>query len=417
MKTQSEAKVVAKSDNQQSQSAKAQVTKDKESFVHGGRTYRLTTRKGSPFYNLRFERQGKVITHSLKTDIRHVAIAKAVAFLKTFEEASRTGDKSKLDQIRTKNDFCTIAAIAQAWEASIPTLKIAKRTAMDYIGQLKGLIKDSTGRQDVADLRSNILTKELIDGFVKNARAAGRPDHSISSQIVHARAVFKKSRMDTYQDLKLPDLTLFRSCSYEFETNEKTGFIPFSAQEFIDLEDGAEQLYAERSPVWVAYILMSCFGLRNDMVYRLRWEDFVTTWPNFVVRHGITRFTVRGNYKEAKAVSHRVPEEIWEKLQSFRSPAAEYVVPAHHKTARHEICYRGINAFMDRYIDRSADGERKKAYLLRRQFGSAMSEKAGVYAAQKGLGHRSVTTTEKYYGVREFESDGLSLEDLRAFNR
>jgi hypothetical protein len=417
MNTQSVAKVVAKSETQQSQPEKAQVTKDKDGFIHGGRSYRLTTRKGSPFYNLRFERQGKVVTHSLKTDIRQVAIAKAIIFLKTFEESQTTGDTSKLDRLRTKNDFCTIGEIVLAWEASIPTLKIAKRTAMDYIGQLQGLIKDSTGRQDVSGLRSNILTKELIDDFVKNARVSGRPDHSISSQIVHARSVFKRSRMDTYKNLKLPDLTMFRSCSYEFETNEKTGFVPFSAQEFIDLEVGAEQLYSERSPVWVAYILMSCFGLRNDMVYRLRWEDFVTTWPNFVIQHGITRFTVRGNYKEAKAVSHRVPVEIWHKLQAFRSPDDEYVVPARHKTARHEICYRGINAFMDRYIDRSADGERKKAYLLRRQFGSAMSEKSGVYAAQKGLGHRSVTTTEKYYGVREFESDGLSLEDLRAFNR
>jgi integrase len=389
---------------------KSSKAKGKDSFVHGGRTYRLTTRKGSPFYNLRFERKGKIVGHSLKTDVRHIAIAKAITFLKALDEAATTGVTTSVDRLRHKSDYCTMGEIGQAWKASIPSLRIAKRTAMDYIGQLEGLICDALGREEIGSLRSNdVLTKETVDAFVKNAREAGRPDHSIASQIVHARAVFKKSRMDTYKGLKLPDLTMFRGCSYEFEPNDKTGFVPFTQQEMLDLASGAAELFREKSPTWVVYALMNYFGLRNDMVFRLKWDDFF-------LEAGAMKFTVRGNYKEARAVTHTMPPELWDKLSTYRAKGAEFVVPAKHASHRHDICYRDINAFFDRFIDRSADGERKKSYLFRRQYGTILADKIDVYAAQKGLGHRSVTTTEKYYGPRDFDAPkGLTEEDMRTY--
>ena len=382
----------------------AKSSNGKDSFSHGGKTYRLIRRNGSPFYNLRFVQRGKIVAHSLKTDRRHLAIAKAITFLKALEESQASGDTTRLDRLRTKSDYCSIADIAKAWKESIPTLRIAKRTAMDYIGQLEGLLRVSTEREDVGSLRANILTKETVDDFVENARKEGRPDHSIASQIVHARAVFKKSRMDIYKDLKLPDLTMFRSCSYEFEPNENTGHDKFTPQELIDLHTASELLYQERNPVWIAYILMFSFGLRNDMVFRLKWEDFTTD-------AGITRFTVRGNYKEAKGVSHRVSADVWERILNYKSDKAEFVVPGKHEKARKDTCYRDICRFIERYVVRP--GEKKKAYLLRRQYGTVKCETEGVYAAQRGLGHRSVTTTEKYYGPREFTADGLDLSIIR----
>jgi integrase len=389
--------------------AKSAKVKSKDSFVHGGKTYRLIRRKGSPFYNLRFVQQGKIVAHSLKTDLRHIAVTKAIAFLEALEESQASGDTTRLDRMRTKSDYATIEEIALAWKGAIPTLRIAKRTAMDYIGQLEGLLRVSTGREEVGSLRSNVLTKETVDAFVEGARKAGRPDHSIASQIVHARAVFKKSRMDIYKHLKLPDLTMFRGCSYEFESNDKTGFVPFSQQEMLDLANGAEELYRDRRPVWVVYALMNYFGLRNDMVYRLKWDDFFEDG-------GVMKFTVRGNYKEAKAVTHTVPSDLWVRLKAYRTTDAEFVVPARHKSDRHDICYRGINAFFDRFIDRSAEGEKKKSYLFRRQYGTILADKADIYAAQRGLGHRSVTTTEKFYGPRDFDAPiGLTDEDLRNF--
>jgi integrase len=385
----------------------AKNSKGKDSFSHGGKTYRLIRRNGSPFYNLRFVQRGKIVAHSLKTDIRHVAVAKAITFLKAFEESQASGDTTRLDRLRTKSDYCTIAEIAKAWKESIPTLRIAKRTAMDYIGQLEGLLRVSTGREEVGSLRANILTKETVDDFVEGARKEGRPDHSISSQIVHARAVFKKSRMDIYKDLKLPDLTMFRGCSYEFESNDQTGFVPFTQQEMLDLAAGAEEMYQARNPVWVVYALMNYFGLRNDMVFRLKWEDFST-------EGGITRFTVRGNYKEAKAVTHTLPEGFWEKLKSFKTDGCEFVVLSAHKTERHDICYRQINAFFDRFVSRP--GEKKKSYQFRRQYGTILADQVDIYAAQRGLGHRSVTTTEKFYGPRDFAAPvGLSPDDLLRF--
>ena len=398
---------------------KSSKAKSKDSFVHGGRTYRLTTRKGSPFYNLRFERKGKIVGHSLKTDVRHIAIAKAITFLKALDEATTTGVTTSVDRLRHKSDYCTMGEIGQAWKASIPSLRIAKRTAMDYIGQLEGLICDALGREEIGSLRSNdVLTKETVDAFVKNAREAGRPDHSIASQIVHARAVFKKSRMDTYKGLKLPDLTMFKGCSYEFAPNMKTGSVKFTEQESLDLANGAEELYREKSPVWVVYVLMNYFGLRNNMVKGLKWSDFTTSWPNFVMKEGITRFTVRGNYDEAKAVTHTLPAGFWDQLLSYHTEGAEFVVPAKHDSHRHDICYRDINAFYTRFVDRSASGDRKKAYNFRKQYGTVTADKEGIYAAQRGLGHRSVTTTEKFYGPRDFDAPvGLTADDLRSYGR
>jgi integrase len=210
--------------------------------------------------------------------------------------------------------------------------------------------------------------------------------------------------MDLYKHLKLPDLTMFRACSYEFEPNKQTGHDKFTTQELLDLHAASESLYQQQSPLWVAYILMFSFGLRNGMAYQLRWKDFTE-------KDGEVRFVARGNYTEAKGVSHRVPADIWERLQAYRTEGGEFVVPARHDSARHDICYRDICRFIEQYVKR--EGERKKAYLLRRQFGTVKCETEGVYAAQRGLGHRSVTTTEKYYGPREFSSDGLGMDAIR----
>jgi len=62
-------------------------------------------------------------------------------------------------------------------------------------------------------------------------------------------------------------------------------------------------------------------------------------------------------------------------------------------TARAKLCDRDICRFVEPFIK----GRRKLAYELRRWAGLRVATRYGVYAAQAFLGHRSVTTTEKFY--------------------
>jgi integrase len=62
-------------------------------------------------------------------------------------------------------------------------------------------------------------------------------------------------------------------------------------------------------------------------------------------------------------------------------------------TARKDICQRAINRFVRRFLPDREEG----AYELRKWAGSQVWSTQGAEAAQMFLGHRSITTTERYY--------------------
>jgi integrase len=375
-------------------------------FKHQGKSYSFYQKTGNPNLYIRIQHQGKPRWKCLDTSEKKPAAIRAGAWI----DSLFASKWDVLETLKTRNDFATIGEITETFLANVRHLGIKHVTALGYVVSLRNILSDALGTNDPESLKSTVLTGETLNKFVAVSRQAGRPDWSISGQIGQARSILKEreGRMEIYSALKLPDLTSWRNAKWAFAVNTKRGFVPFSTQQVIDLETAAAQLYVDRNPVWIAYTLMSLFGLRNSMVFNLKKSDF--TFDDNQIR-----FTVKGDYAEAKAVEHTISRETYEKISTFFDQG-EYVVPG-HQTSRKKICNERICAFMKRYVDRTAEGERKKAYLLRRQAGTVKAYTENIFAAQAMLGHKSVKTTENDYGPRVLRSAGISPDDILKFYR
>jgi hypothetical protein len=375
-------------------------------FKHQGKSYSFYQKPGNPNLYIRVQHQGKARWKCLDTPDKKAAAIRAGIWIDSLFNSKW----DVLETLKTRNEFATIGEIIDVFLANIRHLGIKHATAKGYVVSLKNILGDALGSEDPLSLKSTVLTGETLNKFVAVSRQARRPDWSISGQIGQARSILKEreGRMDIYNALRLPDLTTWRNAKWAFETNIRRGFVPFTTQQVLDLEAGAAQLYDERNPVWISYTLMSLYGLRNSMVKNLKKSDFTIT------ESAIT-FIVKGDYAEAKAVEHTIDKETYEKITTFFDDG-EYVLPG-SKTKRQHASNTELNNFMRRFVDRSTQGERKKAYLLRRQAATVMADAKDIFAAQAMLGHKSVKTTENDYGPRVLRSPGISPDDIRKYYR
>lgn len=365
---------------------------------HRGETYTLWMR-GGKFY-LRLSRNGKGIWKSLKTTQKAAALERARKHLTELER----NDWKPTAKAPAQERVATLGQILVAFGKSGGQTLLSHRTIRQYAGSMKEFVSTATGKEFNPETPSSILTEDLVRKYMAACREIDpetglprRPDPSIQSSITQARCVLQENFSDIYRHLKLPDLTGFR-VKKRFKKHIAAGFVPLDRQTVIDMETAAQSLWEIRESVWIPYAMMSVLGLRNGEVEKAKWSDF-----NERVVYGsdgtpkLTRtFRVRADYEEAVTGEIEVPEDFWAKLLPYKEAAtSEYVCPGKNKTERAQVCERNINRFVERFIQ----GREKVSYELRKWAGSIVATKHGIYAAQRFLRHKSVTTTERYYAT------------------
>lgn len=373
-------------------------TRTEHQVEHHGKGYSLWMR-GSNFY-LRLERDGRTIWKSLRTANLPAAKTKARTELETLSKNDWKPEAKSVAPQRT----ATLGEILQRFEAGNATTLLDARTARDYANTLKKVVEVGTGRPYDSTISSSILTEQLVRNYITKGREINpetgkprRPDSSIRSSLVQARCVLQEHFSDLYHDLKLPDLKGFRA-KKRFKPQQEVGFVPFDRQTVIDMEAAAERLWQNRDATWVCYALMSQLGLRNGEVEKALWSDFITR-PVFNEKGKKTEIRVlrvRAGYDEAVGGEIEVPDDLWAKLEAYKDEAiTEFIVPGKNKTERANVTERQINRFVERFIP----DRQKLSYELRKWAGSIVATRHGIYAAQRFLRHKSVTTTERYYAT------------------
>ena len=361
-------------------------------ITHQGKSYQLW-RRGDNLY-LRIMRDRRQIWKSLKSSNKAVAIATAKKYL---DEQSRTGWAPEVVAASPAR-LATLGEILSRFEdpKNISRLLISERSVAQYASALKTLVSTGTGKEYIPSISSSILTEKLVRDFIARSREAKRPDHSINSHLTTARCVLSEKFSEIYDGLTLPDLKGFR-LKKNFKGNKSEGFRDFGRQTVIDMESAAEALWQVREPVWVVYAMMSQLGLRNGEVERAKWSDFEerTIFNANGESSTIRTFRVVAQYEEAIEGEIEVSDELWQKLSAYKKDDSEFVVPGKNKTERAIYCERMINRFVERFIP----DRQKKSYELRKWAGSIVATRHGIYAAQRFLRHRSVTTTERYYAT------------------
>jgi len=368
------------------------------SFNHRGESYTLWLR-GGKFY-LRLTRNKRPLWKTLRTNSKPVAIERAK---KVLDELERNDWVPAAKSTRPKR-LATLGEILTTFRSSGAQTLLSPRSIRQYAGSLEELVETATGKAFDESTSSSILTEDLIRKYMAACRqidpatnSPRRPDHSIQSSITQARCVLQENFSDIYRDLNLPDLTGFRA-KKRFKKNTESGFVPLDRQTVIDMEAAAQRLWEIREAVWIPYAMMSVLGLRNGEVEKARWSDFEerTVFDMKGQASRIRVFRVRADYEEAISGEIEVPDDLWAKLTPYKDEATtEYVVPGKNKTERAQVCDRNINRFVERFIK----GREKVSYELRKWAGSIVATRHGIYAAQRFLRHKSVTTTERYYAT------------------
>ena len=359
-------------------------------FKHKGRNYTLYKRGNNPNFQFRYNRDGRDIWKSLGTPIKAAAIAHAVNYL----NAAQSGKWDVVESMSLRNTYSTIGEILDRLEQNKDALNTSESALKEYSNALQNLLRVVTGRQSVLDEPSSILCEDSVHKFVAHCRRMGRSDVGTRSLLIQARAVFKESRMHIFKGLKLPELKGFK-INPDFNITADESFTDFTPEEVDGLTRAAASLWEKRDPIWVVYILMSELGLRNNEAKNARWEDVVMRTTFDLTGKPIHNRTLRvkANYAEAVARFPEISDELWAELLVYKQDGSEHIIPATSMTARDKLCDRAICRFVEPFIR----NRRKLAYELRRWAGSRVATRYGIYAAQAFLGHRSVTTTEKYY--------------------
>ncbi|MEI6033537.1 MAG: hypothetical protein WCS65_04535 [Verrucomicrobiae bacterium] len=371
-------------------SAKSTVLKptviDVTEFVHRGRKRRIFRREAQGNFYIRREIGGRALWKCLDSPIARIAIGNAHSWLDALQLSAADAKWERLDPVRSKTAWAGIGEILARYEArATGAVQIAPHSVKNNANCLRKLLRLAIGAEDPDGLRADVLTEATARTFIEKCRSAGRSESGIRSSLVQARSVFSPALLYLYEGLKLPELAGFR-VAVRFDTGEDTGFEPIAHDVISRMETAALSLRDADAPTWLVYMLMSRLGMRNVELERatIDWlqPDDDGIWHLAIpeTKGGHSRFLA-------------LPADLDAGTIRELAGAGEHLVAARTLTERRIICQRTINRFVARFLP----SRQKCAYELRKWAGSLVWSTQGAEAAQHFLGHRSMSTTERYY--------------------
>jgi integrase len=383
-------------------------------FSHRGRDYTLFNRPGQEHFSVRTTiKNDKGVrerrTKGLGTADQKTAIKNARLWLDAVDRM----DWGKVEELRGKSQFCTVGQILDAYELRAEAvLRISHKTRLVNGGALLLLVAEGLeiSQSAARERRADILAGDLVRRFVAVARMGGMSDPGIASRLRKARAVVSRVAVELlYEGLKLPDMEGFRRHPVSLEGARDLGFRPFPEGMRLALEARMVKLRDVLPGVYLSYLAMARLGLRNCEVWPARWDWFRQSAGGQVVLEIRDRPEEGFTTKTGEARDLLVPAGLWEELRAVAgSDAGAYFLPGGTPTERRRIVERDLNRMLRPILT----GYRAGAYELRRWAGSLVWSTQGPAAAQRFLGHTSMSTTERYYARFLKPVSAVSAPDL-----
>lgn len=362
---------------------------DVTEFVHRGRKRKIYRREPQGNFQTRRMVAGKDLTKTLDSPIATIAIKNARAWLDAVQQSAADEKWSRLDPVRSRTPWASIKDILERYESrATGSVKMERSTAVANANCLRQLLRVVTGTEDPDQLRADVLTEATARTYIEKRRAAKHSESSTKSSLSQARSVFSPAILYIYDGLKLPDLSGFR-VAIRFNTGEDSGFEPIPHDAIARMEEAAIALRAVDPATWLVYMLMSRLGLRNIEMERatLSWlrQDESGNWHLDIPE---TKGGTARNLALPADLSHSDIRQI-----AATQENGVHLIPARTITERRTILKRTINRFVIQFLP----GREKVSYELRKWAGSLVWSTQGSEAAQHFLGHRSMSTTERYY--------------------
>jgi integrase len=389
----------------------------------------VDARRQSQYYVVRIEREGRRTTFPLGTSNKADAAFKARDIYNTvivngWEAATKAHKKS----MHRPNPLTVGELITEARKH----LDVRPLSFGGYTRSLRKIVNDifafdpgpskhdyhSGGRQlwlaKVDSVRLEKLSPELIkqwrSAFLakagSNQVALRSARISAASFIREAKALFSPEVLKHFEGVVSP-----------FEGIVATERVPARYKSNIDLEkligDACLELHNDdNQEVFKAFLLASLGGLRRSEIDLLEWSAF--DFERGMVRIEATKYFAGKSDSSLGEIP--LDPELAELFRRFKERAAgPFVIRSTlaPKTETSYSRYRCQKTF-DRLIEwlrNKGVANRSPIHVLRKEFGSAMAQKYGIFAASRALRHSSVAVTESHY-VTQKRTSSVGLGHL-----
>jgi integrase len=256
--------------------------------------------------------------------------------------------------------------------------------------------------EKVDAVRLNAITPEKVQAWkVAYIQRLGRNPirvqsvrRTVNTYIRCARSLFSKKLL-RFVSVRLPDTLPFAGVDLE-----KAGSTKYVSTINVAslIADAKSELKDQHPESYKAFLLGLFCGLRRAEMDGLEWTAF--DWNNGLIRIGNTEFlNVKTDGSEAAV---EVDPEVLGELRALRpSDGNGFVLNSHlqPKIGLNRQFYRAEHHFehLTTWLRGKGIKANKPLHELRKEFGSWVNQKHGIYAASQALRHSTISTSERYY--------------------
>lgn len=269
----------------------------------------------------------------------------------------------------------------------------------------------------ILNVRLNRLTPAKVQEWKVNfLRRAGhdqialrRAKISANSFLRRARSLFADSAT-RHLEIELPSPLPFEGVEFEegqslkYQSQIKPG----------ELYQAAEKELATTHPeAFKIFLLAVMTGLRRREIDLLEWPSF--DWEDDVIRVVPTKYFHPKTQESIRDV--QAGARVMELFRGFRAKATgQFVVEANAQprpgvTYEHYRCKEHFETLNDWLRDHGLQNVDKPLHTLRKEFGSQIVRRYGIFAGSKALGHESIGITNDFYADTA-STVRLDIDDL-----
>ena len=217
---------------------------------------------------------------------------------------------------------------------------------------------------------------------------------TLNKIIRNARSLFSSKAL-RFVEVPLPNPLPFEGIDFE-----KEGSFRYHSE--IDPElllVAAQNELAKHKPEqFKIFVLALLAGLRRNEIDKLEWQS--VDFENCIIRIEVNRYF---QPKSEDALGEiEVDREVIETLRTFYPKAKDRFViyspntPRPKATYEHYRCEKEFNALI-KWLRSKGITARSPLHSLRKEFGSFINAKAGIFEASRSLRHSSIQVTERHY--------------------
>jgi hypothetical protein len=218
---------------------------------------------------------------------------------------------------------------------------------------------------------------------------------SVNSFLRRAKSLFSADVTKHLESVKLPTPLPFDGI--DFEPRQSMRYR--STFDIIKLiEKARKDLASEKPEQFKIFVLAVMAGLRRNEIDKLEWHAF--RWQQGVIRIEATRWFHPKSEDSLGDVE--VDPELIELFRGYRAKAAGSFVIESRNDPRPDATYEHYRC--QSHFEKLSEWLRKKGvkaktplHALRKEFGSQICDRDGIYAASRALRHADIAITSQHY--------------------